>query len=124
MTLADSLYCHPSEALNSGPSNWSMGLSNVQLWLVLLWALVWVQSTRSACPSCGGLTLAPQGERALVLELAKQQILQGLRLTSRPRITRPLPRAALSRALGRLQSRSMVPGNREEVISFALTVGG
>lgn len=114
----------PSEALNSGPSTWGMGLSDVHLWPVLLWALAWVQSTRSACPSCGGPTLAPQGERALVLELAKQQILKGLHLTSRPKISRPLPQAALTRALRRLQPQSVVPGNREEVISFATTVGG
>lgn len=114
----------PLEALSSGPSTRSMGLSDVQLWPVLLWALAWLQSTRSACPSCGGPTLAPQGERALVLELAKKQILEGLHLTSRPRITRPLPQAALTRALRRLQPRNLAPGNREEVISFATTVGG
>ncbi|XP_038170658.1 inhibin beta E chain [Arvicola amphibius] len=100
-----------------------MGLSDVHLWPVLLWALAWVQSTRSACPSCGGPTLAPQGERALVRELAKQQILKGLHLTSRPRISRPLPQAALTRALRRLQPQSVVPDNREEVISFATNVG-
>ncbi|XP_023613727.1 LOW QUALITY PROTEIN: inhibin beta E chain [Myotis lucifugus] len=80
-----------------------MGLPGVQLRLVLLWALTWAQETRSVCPSCGGPTLAPQAERALVLELAKQQILEGLHLTGRPRITNPSPQAALSRALQRLQ---------------------
>ncbi|XP_004429360.1 PREDICTED: inhibin beta E chain [Ceratotherium simum simum] len=96
-----------------------MGLPDVQLQLVLLWALVWAQGAGSVCPSCGGRTLAPQAERALVLELAKQQILEGLHLTSRPRITHPPPQAALTRALRRLQPGSVAPANREEVISFA-----
>lgn len=101
-----------------------MGLPDVQLRLVLLWALVWAQGARSVCPSCGGPTLAPQAERALVLEVAKQQILEGLHLTSRPRITNPPPRAALTRALRRLQQGSVTPKNGEEVISFATTTGG
>ncbi|XP_029062372.1 inhibin beta E chain [Monodon monoceros] len=96
-----------------------MGLSDVQLQLVLLWALVWTQRAGSVCPSCGGPTLAPQAERALVLELAKQQILKGLHLTGRPIITHPLPQAALTRALRRLQRGSVVPANGEQVISFA-----
>ncbi|XP_066114902.1 inhibin beta E chain [Saccopteryx bilineata] len=98
-----------------------MGLLDVQLQLVLLWALMWVQGARSLCPSCGGLTLAPQAERAIVLELAKQQILEGLHLTSRPRITNPPPQAALTRALQRLQQGSVAPTNGGEVISFATT---
>ncbi|KAJ8786778.1 hypothetical protein J1605_023436 [Eschrichtius robustus] len=96
-----------------------MGLSDVQLQLVLLWALVWAQRAGSVCPSCGGPTLAPQAERALVLELAKQQILEGLHLTGRPIITHPPPQAALTRALRRLQRGSVVPANGEQVISFA-----
>lgn len=101
-----------------------MGLPGVQLRLVLLWALAWAQETRSVCPSCGGPTLAPQAERALVLELAKQQILEGLHLTGRPRITNPPPQAALSRALQRLQQGSVASPEGEEVISFATTTGG
>ncbi|KFO24539.1 Inhibin beta E chain [Fukomys damarensis] len=96
-----------------------MGLPNVQLWLVLLWALVWVQATGSACPSCEGPAPALPAERAVVLELAKQQILKGLHLTSRPRITHPPPQAALTRALQRLQPETMVPRKEQEVISFA-----
>ncbi|XP_008575612.1 PREDICTED: inhibin beta E chain [Galeopterus variegatus] len=96
-----------------------MGLPDVQLWLVLLWALVWAQGTGSVCPSCGDPTLAPQEERAVVLELAKQQILEGLHLTSRPRSTHPPPQAALTRALRRLQLGNAASGNGEEVISFA-----
>ncbi|VFV33097.1 inhibin beta e chain-like [Lynx pardinus] len=96
-----------------------MGLPDGQRQLVLLWALVWAQGAGSVCPSCGGPTLEPQAERALVLELAKQQILEGLHLTSRPRITHPPPQAALTRALRRLQPGSVAPVNGEEVISFA-----
>ncbi|KAM5288896.1 inhibin beta E chain [Ctenodactylus gundi] len=96
-----------------------MGLPDVQLWLVLLWTLVWVQGTGSACPSCGGPTLAPHAERALVLELAKHQILKGLHLTSRPRITHPPPQAALTRALQRLQPGSVASKKGQDVISFA-----
>ncbi|XP_049737536.1 inhibin beta E chain [Elephas maximus indicus] len=111
---------HPnSRALNPGPSTRSMRLPDVPLQLVLLWALVWAQEAESVCPSCGSPTLAPQTERALVLELAKQQILEGLHLTSRPRITHPPPQAALTRALRRLQPGSVSPVNAEEVISFA-----
>lgn len=114
----------PSEAPEPGPFTRSMGLPDVQLWLVLLWTLVRAQGTGSVCPSCGGSKLAPQAERALVLELAKQQILEGLHLTSRPRITHPPPQAALTRALRRLQPGSVAPGNGEEVISFATVTGG
>nr|XP_004650070.1 inhibin beta E chain [Jaculus jaculus] len=96
-----------------------MGHPHVQLWTVLLWALVWAQGVESTCSSCGGPTMAPQAERALVLELAKQQILEGLHLTSRPRVTRPPPQAALARALRRLQPSRLAPASREEVISFA-----
>ncbi|CAD7676801.1 unnamed protein product [Nyctereutes procyonoides] len=96
-----------------------MGLPDVLPQLVLLWALVWAQGAGSGCPSCGGPMLAPQAERALVLELAKQQILEGLHLTSRPRITHPPPQAALARALRRLQPRSVPTADGDEVISFA-----
>lgn len=101
-----------------------MGLPDVQPQLVLLWALVWAQGAGSGCPNCGGPTLAPQAERALVLELAKQQILEGLHLTSRPRITHPPPQAALARALRRLQPRSVPTADGDEVISFATVAGG
>ncbi|XP_004647056.2 inhibin beta E chain [Octodon degus] len=110
-----------SSAPDPGPSTRSMELLNGQLWLVLLWALVWVEGAGSACPSCGGPALALQAERALVLELAKQQILKGLHLTSRPRITHPPPQAALSRAVLRLQPGTVAPRKGEEVISFATT---
>lgn len=87
----------------------------------LLWALGGVRG--AACPSCGGPALTPPAERALVLELAKQQILQGLHLHSRPRVPRPPPQAALSRALRQLRPRSAQPAG-EELISFAQGAGG
>ncbi|XP_055973490.1 inhibin beta E chain [Sorex fumeus] len=96
-----------------------MGRPDVQLLLGLLWALGGGPGAGSVCPSCGGPTLTPQVERALVLELAKQQILEGLHLPSRPQIPRPPPQAALSRALRRLQPRSAEPASGEELISFA-----
>lgn len=96
-----------------------MGLPDVQLCLVLLWTLGWARRAGSECPTCGGPTLAPQAERAVVLELAKQQILEGLHLTSRPRIMHPPPPAALTTALRRLQPGSVAPGNGEEIVSFA-----
>ncbi|XP_040846192.1 inhibin beta E chain [Ochotona curzoniae] len=100
-----------------------MGLPEGRLCLVLLWMLGWAQRTGSECPSCGGPTLAPQAERALILQLAKQQILEGLHLTSRPKIPHPLPRAALTAALRRLQPGSVAAGNGEEIISFATVIG-
>lgn len=51
-------------------------------------------------------------------------ILEGLHLTGRPIITHPLPQAALTRALRRLQRGSAVPANGEQVISFAAITGG
>ncbi|ELV09239.1 inhibin beta E chain [Tupaia chinensis] len=109
-----------SKAPTPGLSTSSMRRPNVQLWLVLLWALMWAQGAGSVCPSCGGPALE---ERALLLEIAKQQILEGLHLTSRPRITHPPPQAALTRALRRLQPGGMAPGNGQEVISFATITG-
>lgn len=110
-----------------GPFTRIMRVPGVHLQLVLLWVLLWAlvaQGARSVCPSCGVPTLAPQAERALVLELAKQQILEGLHLTSRPRIANPPPQAALARALRRLQQGSAAPTNGEEIISFATATGG
>ncbi|XP_075407526.1 inhibin beta E chain [Tenrec ecaudatus] len=102
-----------------------MGLPSVLLrqLLLLLWTtLVRAQGAGVGCPSCGSPMAAPQVERALVLELAKQQILDGLHLPSRPQIIQRPPRAALTRALRRLQPASVSPASGEEVISFATAV--
>lgn len=101
-----------------------MGLPRVQLQLGLLWALVWAQVAGSACPSCGGPALAPHAERALVLKLAKRQILEGLQLAGRPRVTHPPPQALLTGALRRLQRGRVAPASGEQVISFAVLAGG
>ncbi|NXE99198.1 INHBC protein, partial [Menura novaehollandiae] len=51
------------------------------------------------CPSC------PAGaERRLLEEVAKKQLLEKLRLRDRPRLTHAVPRAAVARALRRLQA--------------------
>uniref|UniRef100_A0A6I8N4W5 Inhibin subunit beta E n=1 Tax=Ornithorhynchus anatinus TaxID=9258 RepID=A0A6I8N4W5_ORNAN len=56
------------------------------------------------CPSCSAAPLAPSLERAVLLELAKQQILRGLRLPAPPPPRAPPPPEALAVALRRLRS--------------------
>ncbi|NXR65557.1 INHBE protein, partial [Rhadina sibilatrix] len=78
------------------------------------------------CPSC------PAGaERRLLEEVAKKQLLEKLRLRDRPRLAHAVPRAAVARALRRLQAGGArrspgVTGEEEEeqgyeIISFAET---
>ncbi|XP_044539161.1 inhibin beta E chain [Gracilinanus agilis] len=96
-----------------------MGYPDAWFLLVLLWAQAAAQRAGPRCPSCGSPTLGPQEERALVLELAKQQILEGLQLSSRPSIPHPPHPAVLARALRRLQSKKVAQMNQVETISFA-----
>ncbi|KAM4795221.1 inhibin beta B chain-like [Rhinophrynus dorsalis] len=61
----------------------------------------WAASTqgmpkRSECPSCG------VQDKEVMMELAKQQILQKLHMKERPNITHPIPRGAVANALRRL----------------------
>ncbi|XP_053311700.1 inhibin beta B chain-like [Spea bombifrons] len=61
----------------------------------------WAASTqvggrKTECPSCG------VQDKDVMLELAKQQILQKLHLKERPNITHPIPRGAVVNALRRL----------------------
>ncbi|MEE6471699.1 hypothetical protein FKM82_009344 [Ascaphus truei] len=61
----------------------------------------WAASTqgvgrRTECPSCG------VQDKEVMMELAKQQILQKLHLKERPNITHPIPRGAVANALRRL----------------------
>ncbi|KAG8452530.1 hypothetical protein GDO86_004349 [Hymenochirus boettgeri] len=61
----------------------------------------WAASTqgllkKSQCPSCG------VQDKGVMMELAKQQILQKLHLKERPNITHPIPRGAVVNALRRL----------------------
>ncbi|OCT92859.1 inhibin beta B chain [Xenopus laevis] len=61
----------------------------------------WAASTqgltkKNQCPSCG------VQDKEVMMELAKQQILQKLHLKERPNITHPVPRGAVANALRRL----------------------
>lgn len=70
--------------------------------LTLLWAsLAWIEG-KPGCPSCRMPPLDPSAERAFLVEVAKQQILQKLNLSERPNITHPVPRALVANALRRL----------------------
>ncbi|XP_029450760.1 inhibin beta B chain-like [Rhinatrema bivittatum] len=69
------------------------------------WAASTLAEERSAgCPSCGvpAALLQPGAERQIMLELAKQQILQKLHLKERPNVTHAVPRLAVANALRRL----------------------
>ncbi|NXG01624.1 INHBC protein, partial [Sakesphorus luctuosus] len=78
------------------------------------------------CPSCPAAA-----ERRLLEEVAKKQLLEKLRLRDRPRLAHAVPRAAVTRALRRLQAggaRRGPAGEEEkeeeqgyEIISFAET---
>ncbi|XP_059727748.1 inhibin beta C chain-like [Haemorhous mexicanus] len=95
-------------------------------WLLL--AVVLCAAAEPRCPSC------PAGaERWLLEEVAKKQLLEKLRLRDRPRLAHAVPRAAVARALRRLQAGGArrspgVPREEEEeeeqsyeIISFAET---
>lgn len=70
--------------------------------LTLLWAsLSWIEGM-PACPLCGMPSLEPDAERAFLIEVAKQQILQKLHLTERPNVTHPVPHTAVANALRHL----------------------
>ncbi|XP_028928777.2 inhibin beta E chain [Ornithorhynchus anatinus] len=71
------------------------------------------------CPSCSAAPLAPSLERAVLLELAKQQILRGLRLPAPPPPRAPPPPEALAVALRRLRSHPEPRDRGAETISFA-----
>lgn len=72
------------------------------------------------CPSC-----AAGAERRLLEEAAKRQLLEKLRLRERPRLAHAVPRAAVARALRRLQAGGTRRGpaaaaeQSYEIISFA-----
>uniref|UniRef100_A0A8C6Y5V8 Inhibin subunit beta C n=1 Tax=Naja naja TaxID=35670 RepID=A0A8C6Y5V8_NAJNA len=70
--------------------------------MTLLWtSLAWVEG-KPSCPSCRMPPLEPSAEKAFLIEVAKQQILQKLNLSERPNITHPVPRMAVANALRRL----------------------
>ncbi|KAM6308041.1 inhibin beta E chain-like [Podargus strigoides] len=86
-------------------------------WLLL--AAVLCAAAEPRCPSC-----AAGAERRLLEEAAKRQLLEKLRLRERPRLAHAVPRAAVARALRRLQAAGgrRGPDDEEqsyEIISFA-----
>ncbi|XP_071585649.1 inhibin beta E chain-like [Heliangelus exortis] len=90
-------------------------------WLLL--AAVLCAAAEPRCPSC-----AAGAERRLLEEAAKRQLLEKLRLRERPRLSHAVPRAAVARALRRLQAGGARRGpdgddddeeRAYEIISFA-----
>ncbi|XP_037108077.1 inhibin beta B chain [Syngnathus acus] len=71
----------------------------------LLWEGLWVSGSPSGCASCGPRPLQGRdAEERLMVEMAKQQLLDKLHLKERPRISQTVPRAALLTALRKLHS--------------------
>ncbi|XP_035164742.1 inhibin beta C chain-like [Oxyura jamaicensis] len=86
-------------------------------WLLL--AAVLCAAAEPRCPSCGA-----GAERRLLEEAAKRQLLEKLRLRERPRLAHAVPRAAVARAVRRLQAAGARRGpdaeeRGYEIISFA-----
>ena len=69
----------------------------------LFLSAVWV-SCSPGCASCGSPGLGKDVEEKLMIELAKQQLLDKLHLKERPNITQAVPRVALLTALRKLHS--------------------
>ncbi|XP_030323991.1 inhibin beta E chain [Calypte anna] len=98
-----------------------MAARGAVLWLLL--AAVLCAAAEPRCPSC-----AAGAERRLLEEVAKRQLLEKLRLRERPRLSHAVPRAAVARALRRLQAGGARRGpdgddddeeRAYEIISFA-----
>ncbi|XP_061543772.1 inhibin beta B chain [Phycodurus eques] len=70
----------------------------------LFWEGLWVSGSPSGCASCGSRSLGRDAEERLMVEIAKQQILDKLHLKERPRISQSVPRVALLTALRKLNS--------------------
>ncbi|XP_077458281.1 inhibin beta B chain [Stigmatopora argus] len=102
-------------------------------WAILLWeGLLWVRGSPSGCASCGLRSLGREAEEMLMVEMAKQQILDKLQLKERPKISQVVPRVALLTALrklhagpvrqdGTLELDNNVPSKDQgyEIVSFA-----
>ncbi|XP_061688583.1 inhibin beta B chain isoform X2 [Syngnathoides biaculeatus] len=69
-----------------------------------LWEGLRVSGSPSGCASCGSRSLGRDAEERLMVELAKQQILDKLHLKERPTISQAVPRVALLTALRKLNS--------------------
>ncbi|XP_047202758.1 inhibin beta B chain [Girardinichthys multiradiatus] len=88
-------------------SHWKMTPSISLVSLLLLKTLLlkglWVSGT-PACVSCGSPAMEKDAEERLMIEIAKQQLLEKLHLKERPNITHTVPRVALLNALRKLHS--------------------
>ncbi|XP_025857651.1 inhibin beta C chain [Vulpes vulpes] len=95
--------------------------------LFLAPATVAIPRADSQCLACGGPAVDVERQWELLLDLAKRSILEKLRLSQRPTLSRPVSGAALRAALQRLHGppQGMLPeadGEQEyEIISFADT---
>lgn len=94
---------------------------------------LWVSGS-PACASCGLPPMEKDAEERLMIEFAKQQLLDKLHLKERPNITQTVPRVALLTALrklhagrirpdGTLELENSVPTKDQgyEIVSFADT---
>ncbi|XP_029007972.1 inhibin beta B chain [Betta splendens] len=97
----------------------------------LLFKGLWVSGSRG-CPSCGLPAMEKDAEQRLMIEFAKQQLLEKLHLKEKPNITHTVPRAALLTALrklhagrvrqdGTLELENSIPTKDQgyEIVSFA-----
>ncbi|XP_048879992.1 inhibin beta B chain [Brienomyrus brachyistius] len=91
--------------LNDGLNSWvfRIFLMMAVLFLEGLKAATTAGST-SGCPSCGMPAMVKGSEEQLLIEIAKQQILNKLHLKERPNITQTVPRPALLTALRKLHA--------------------
>lgn len=84
------------------------------------------------CASCAFPTMAKDAEERLMIEIAKQQLLDKLHLKERPNITQAVPRVALLTALRKLhtgrvrqdgtlelENKSLTKDKGYEIVSFA-----
>lgn len=74
---------------------------------------LWVSGS-PRCASCGFPALTKDAEEKLMIEVAKQQLLDKLHLKERPNITQAVPRAALLTALRKLHSGRARPNRTPE----------
>lgn len=73
----------------------------------------WVSGS-PRCASCGFPALTKDAEEKLMIEVAKQQLLDKLHLKERPNITQGVPRVALLTALRKLHSGRVRPNKTLE----------
>lgn len=111
--------------------------SRMTSFLALLFLVSWLLkgscvSGSPGCASCGLPAMEKDAEELLMIEIAKQQLLEKLHLKERPNITHTVPRAALLTALrklhsgrvrqdGTLELENSIPSKDQgyEIVSFA-----